>query len=109
LQIGTRPQQRAAGEARVKAFLAAVRTFERRVGKIDQEAREIHERYGSNLSDDKVTAHLNALQRQKEAAVAEIVASLPAKFDAEGMKKIRLHINERVKRKVKINPTHSHP
>ncbi|HYG80765.1 MAG TPA: hypothetical protein VD861_10275 [Pyrinomonadaceae bacterium] len=40
----------------------------------------------------------------RESILAEIIASLPKRIGASGMTKLRRHINERVKRKVKIVP-----
>lgn len=90
-------------DADVDAIIAAADEFQRRVSILDQKAIEIKKRYWPNLSPD-VMAQLKHLQRQKEAVVAEIVASLPGRLSANGLSRVRAHINGRVKVRTKIKP-----
>lgn len=91
----------------VDSLLAVVEDFERRVGILDRKAQRIHERNGPNLDSHALT-QLNELQRRKEEIVAEIVASLPDRLGADSMEKLRRHVNERVKPRVRMNPDHIH-
>jgi hypothetical protein len=93
-------QQRAA-EKQIKAFLVVVKQFERRVGNLDRQAQELHDLNGPNPSHD-VLAQLNELESQKEVIVSQLVDSLPNHLDEDGMAKLHRHLNERVKRKVKM-------
>jgi hypothetical protein len=47
-------------------------------------------------------AQLTQLQRRKEAIITSIVASLPKRLSAKGVEHVRLHINKRVKKHVKM-------
>lgn len=94
-------------DAHINAFLVVVNEFEQRVGALDRKAQDLHDRYWPNPSHE-VLAQLNEMQKQKEGIVAELVASLPTRLGAAGMEKLRQHINERVKRKVKMTSDHIH-
>jgi hypothetical protein len=89
-------------------LLAVVEKFEQRVGVLDRKAGKIHEERGPYLDLQNIE-QLNHLQRQKEKIVADIVASLTRDLGSEGAEKLRRHVNERVKRKVKMIPEHTHP
>jgi hypothetical protein len=84
------------------ALLAVVNDFERRVGELDQKAQRIHEENGTNPPPN-VLAQLHDLKEKKEKIVYDIVASLPDRLGQEGAEKCRRHINERVKRKMKMS------
>jgi hypothetical protein len=94
-------------EAHIKAFLVVIKKFERRVGALDRRAQEIHDLNGPNLSHEAL-AQLNELQKQKEEIISNLVASLPNHLGADGVEKLRRHVNGRVKRKTKIKPEHIH-
>lgn len=89
-------------DADINALLAAADEFQQRVGALDNQVIEIKRRNWPNPSPE-VMAQLTRLQRQKEAIVMEIMASLPGRLSAEGMDRLRVHINERVKRRIKMN------
>lgn len=104
----TEVKERGASEdAHINAFLAVVNEFEQRVGALDRKAQDLHDRYWPNPSNE-VLAQLNEMQRQKEAIVAELVASLPTRLGTDGIEKLQRHVNERVKRRVKMAPEHIH-
>lgn len=90
------------------ALLAVVKKFESRIGAIDRKAKKIHEQKGPNF-DDQALAQLNRLQEQKEEIVADIITSLPSQMGTEDSDRLRRHVNDRVKRKIKITPEHTHP
>ena len=93
-----------ASENHINAFLAVVQEFEQRVGVLDRRAQEI---WQVNPSPE-VLVELNALQQQKEAIVAELIASLPVRLGPNGATRLHQHITDRVKRKTKIGPPHIH-
>lgn len=82
-------------ERDLEIFIAEADEFQRRVTTLDQQVAEIKR---NNQPSPQVRAILTQLQLQKEAIVAEIIASLPNKLTRAGMNKVLLHINERVKR-----------
>lgn len=91
----------------INVVLAVVDKFEKRVGVLDRQAKDIWGRNGPNL-DSRSLARLNDLQRRKEEIVTKIVASLSDDLGVEAKEKLSKHVNERVKRKVKVTPTHIH-
>lgn len=95
-------------ESRINAFLAVVREYERRVSVLDRRAREIHALNWRPNPSPEVLAELNELQERKDAIMAELVASLPRRLGTKGKERLQQHINERVKSKVKIHPSHVH-
>lgn len=94
-------EQRRRAEKHINAFLVVVKQFERRVGTLDRQAQELHDLTGPNPSQD-VLAQLNELESQKEVVISEMVDSLPNHLDEDGMAKLHQHLNERVKRKMKM-------
>jgi len=84
----------------IDAFIAAADEFQQRVGALDQQATEIKKR--SWPPSPQAMAELTQLQQQKEEITREIVASLPRRLGAEGSNKVWKHVNERVKKKVRI-------
>lgn len=92
-----------ADETDIDALLAVAEEFRLRADIIDKRAESIKAKGGQRLGMAAVL-QLNELQRQKEGLVLEVVDSLPARLSALGAVKLRLHINERVKRKIKIIP-----
>lgn len=89
--------------AQITAILAVAEGFEQRVGVLDRQAKEIKGRAGSSRSAE-VRANLKQLQKQKEAIVADVMASLPGRLGGEGAEKMRQHINSVFKRKMKVRP-----
>lgn len=98
--------QRASEEVLIDAVLRVVERFERRVGALDRQAEQIHAQ--NPHPDSAALARLNLLQQQKEAVIAELVASLPRRLGVDGAERMRRHVNERVKRRVRITPEHVH-
>jgi hypothetical protein len=90
---------------RIDAIVNAAEEFYQRVGALDKQVQEINKDNWPNYSPEK-KAQLTGLQRQKEAIVDEITTGLLNKLDKEGKDKLRKHINERVKHKIKILPSH---
>lgn len=93
-------QQREA-ERHINAFLVVVKQFEERVGNLDRQAQKLHDLNGPNPSHD-VLVQLNELENQKEVVISQLIDSLPNHLDEDGMAKLHQHLNERVKRKVKM-------
>lgn len=89
--------------AHITAIMAVAEGFEQRVGVLDRQAKEIKGRAGSSRSAE-VRANLAKLQKQKEAIVADVMASLPGRLGGEGAEKMRQHINSVFKRKMKVRP-----
>ena len=89
--------------AQITAILAVAEGFERWVGVLDRQAKEIKGRAGSGRSAE-VLGSLKQLQKQKEAIVADVMASLPSRLGGEGAEKMRQHINSVFKRKMKVRP-----
>lgn len=85
----------------IDAFIAAADEFQQRVGVLDRQVIEIKRNNWPNPSLE-VMAQLTQLQRQKEAIIADIAASLPKRLSAKGVEHVRLHISERVKKHVEI-------
>lgn len=103
------PQDASRGtDADADALIAAAEEYHRRVGVLDRRAKELKQR-GKAEAIPNVKGQLTALQRQKEVLVIGIVNSLSARLSANGLEKVRQHVNERVKRKVKIRTEPGRP
>jgi len=85
----------------IDRILAVAEDFGRQVGALDQQAKEIKERYGHS-PDSAAKSRLGKLQKQKETVVSTIAASLPTLLGAASAEKVRKHIKERVKHKMKV-------
>jgi hypothetical protein len=96
------------GDADIDAFIAAAEEFHQRVTVIDSEAATIKDSTWPNPPPD-VMAHLAQLQQEKEAIATEIAASLSGRLSAEGMSRLINHMNEHVKRRVKLIPEPTTP
>jgi hypothetical protein len=94
-------KERRGHERDLDAFLAAAAEFRERVAPLDQRAVEIRRAHWPNYGPE-VKAELTRLQRRKEALVAELVASLPGRLTAVGLENVRKHVNERMKRRIKM-------
>ncbi|MGI8656716.1 MAG: hypothetical protein ACR2LC_16040 [Pyrinomonadaceae bacterium] len=97
------PQPDSAGKGQIDALLSVAADFEQRVGAFDRLAKNIKDQHKFKL-DENDRANLKALQKQKEAIVSELVDSLPTRLGTANAEKIRRHINEEIKPKVKISP-----
>ena len=89
------------GLGNAERLLAVADEYKRRVAALDEQAKEIRRTYGSGPN---AKAQLRALQEQKVATVTEICDSLASHLGRQAAEKIRAHVNERIKRKVKIFP-----
>ncbi|MFN2454088.1 MAG: hypothetical protein ABR577_07685 [Pyrinomonadaceae bacterium] len=92
--------------ADVDALLTAAEEFRQRAGALDAQAASLNIRSHTEhpaLSQNDV-AQLKQLEKQRESLAEEVIASLPRRLSADGMGKLRQHVNERVKRKTKIFP-----
>ncbi|MDQ3818074.1 MAG: hypothetical protein M3362_10310 [Acidobacteriota bacterium] len=96
------------GDADIDAFLAAAEEYHQRVSIIDAQAADIKDRTWPNPSPD-VMAQLKHLQKLKENLAIEIMASLPQRLSGEGWQRVRQHINEHVKQRVKLVPEPTTP
>ena len=87
--------------ADVDAILAAAAEYQGRVAALDQQAGEIKKNNWSNRTPE-IMAQLTQLQRQKDAVIDEFVASMPKRLSPGGLKRLRDHVEGRVKVKTKI-------
>ena len=104
------PKQKESGDLEIDTLIAVAETFQQRISALDRQAKVIKEYSGHHPSSDAM-AQLRDLQTQKEAIVTEIVASLPVRLGPAAMEKVSQHVEQRVKRHVKIfsNPAiHTH-
>lgn len=93
----------ASEEAHIDSILAAAEDFNRRVSVMDRQAKEVK---GNRFdrSPEKLSK-LKGLQKQKDALVMEVVATLPGRLGPEVAEKLRGHMNSVFKRKMKIKPS----
>jgi acetylornithine deacetylase/succinyl-diaminopimelate desuccinylase-like protein len=97
----------------VEALIAAAEEFQQQVGALDDQAAEIKDRHfyedadgnyypnGTTPSKEE-RVQLKQLQKQKEAVVIKLASSLRQRLSADGMVKVRQHINDHFKRRVKM-------
>ena len=71
------------GDADIDGLVAAAEEFQRRVGVLDLQAKEIRNNNKNSPSAEAVS-HLKQLQEQKEKITDEIIASLGKYLSAEG-------------------------
>jgi len=90
-------------EAAADKLIEAANEFNTRVGSLDQQANEIKNRTWPN-PDAATMARLTELHGKKEALVTEIVSSLPARLGEQTAGKLRQHVTDHLKRKMKIAP-----
>lgn len=102
----------------VDAVIAAADDFQQRIGALDSQAAEIKDRHffkdsagefhpNGSIATSEEHAQLKRLQRQKESIVNDIAASLSQRLSVEGSAKVHEHVNERIKRKIKISASQS--
>jgi acetylornithine deacetylase/succinyl-diaminopimelate desuccinylase-like protein len=84
------------------ALIAAAEEFHERVSVLDKQAKEIREA-NRITPNPQMMPQLELLQREKEAIVDEIVASLPGRLSTDATEKVRSHIKDRVKAKIKMD------
>jgi hypothetical protein len=90
-------------ESRVDSLLAAAEEFHRKVSVLDRQAQEVKGNNRFDRSPEKLSK-LKGLQKQKEVLVMEVVATLPGRLGADVAEKLRGHMNNVFKRKMKIRP-----
>jgi hypothetical protein len=95
-------------EAAADKLIEAASEFEARVKVLDQQAKEIKDRTWPDPGAATI-AQLTALQARKAALVAEIVASLSPRLGKATAGKLRQHVTEHLKRKMKIAPVSANP
>lgn len=88
----------------IDAFIAVADDFRRRVSVLDQQAIQIKRLKLAKMTDE-MRMRLVRLQQQKEEIVAELVGILPRRLTSSGAENIRMHVNEGMKRRIRI----SHP
>lgn len=87
----------------IDGLLAVVDEFQRKVGALDAQAMEIKDRTWPNPNSE-VMEQLTALQRKKEAILDGLIASLPRRLSAGGVKRVLDHVGGRVKQMSKRVP-----
>lgn len=97
------PEQKAAAQAEVEAFLSIASDFDKQVAVLDRQAREIKGPAGAKL-DKEARTKLGHLKKQKDTLVDSLVASLPSRLGASGVAKLRRYMKEDFKQKVKMGP-----
>jgi acetylornithine deacetylase/succinyl-diaminopimelate desuccinylase-like protein len=97
------PEQKAAAQVEVEALFSIASDFEKHVGALDRQAREIKGQSGAKL-DKESRIKLGQLKAQKDTFVDSLMASLPNRLGASGVAKLRRFIKEEFKQKVKIGP-----
>src|SRR5262245_22092683 len=91
-------------EAAANELYAVATEFGRRITPVDRQIAEVKNRSTWPDPDEQTKRQLNELNTQKEQIVIELMASLPTKMGASSVDKLRQHINEKVKRKIKVIP-----
>ncbi len=88
----------------IEALLVLAESFHQKVSVIDQQTSAIKRRYYPNRPNltDQEKELLNQLVKQREIIVTEIVTSLPSRLSSSALARLRTHINERVKRNMKL-------
>ena len=99
-------EQKEAAQAEVEAFLSIASDFEKHVGALDRQARDIKGQSGTKL-DKESKIKLGHLKQQKDTFVDSLMASLPSRLGASGVAKLRRYMKEQFKTKVKIGPAPS--
>jgi len=91
-------------DTKVDALRTVADEFKQRISVLDLQAKQLKDRYWPNPSP-LVMAQLTGLQKQREAIIAELVASLPRHLGSDGAAKLTQHLNDQVKRRVRIVPS----
>jgi len=104
---GCRPSA-GTGDADIENFLVAAEEFYQRVSVLDQLAAEIKNNSWPNPPPE-VMDQLARLQKQKDAMVSDVAASLQLRLSAAGYDRLRQHVNEHVKLNIKMTPSPTTP
>lgn len=91
-------------QADIDTLIAAAAEFDQQVSVLDMQAGIVLEKYHpDHLPLTPVDKEfLGRLQRQKEDIADKVADSLKTRLSSEGLKNLRNHIKERMKRKMKI-------
>lgn len=103
---GKRAEERQPGEpddVDTEALIAVAEKFHQRAKALEKQAAELEGRKWPD-PDPAVAAKLKSLESQNEDLAMETAYSLPNHLSTAGLEKVRQHINEYVKRKIKIIP-----
>jgi hypothetical protein len=95
-------------ESDIDALLAAAEEFYQRIDVLDRQVAEIKDHTWPNPSTATMT-QLAGLQKQREAVAVEVAASLVTRLTPVGMQRVRQHIQEHVKQRVKLIPEPTTP
>jgi len=87
-------------DAEATALRAVAEEFARQVGVLDRQVAQIKDKHLPNLSSQDVDGLVN-LQAQKEAIINSTIAALAARIGPKGAAKIRAHISQSFKRKIR--------
>jgi hypothetical protein len=95
-------------DSNLEGLLAAVEEFDREVKVLDQQAKAIKDQSWPNPSSS-VMAELTRLQAEKEKLIDKTVTSLSKRLTLGGRAKLKQHIDQQVKRKIKLVPSPQSP
>lgn len=102
IRIKASAEEAGLDDSHLNNLMAVSAGFVEQVGVLDRQVAEIKDREWPDPSPE-VMEQLTELQRQKEALIAEAVASLPTRLGRDGVTKLRKHIHDRVKHKITIS------
>jgi hypothetical protein len=89
----------------VSAIVSVAKSYNRDVADLDRQARLVKDKHLPNLSEEDVR-QLVGLQRQKEAMIASVAASLTARLSAPTADKLRAYVVNNVKPRVRSVQPH---
>lgn len=88
-------------DADIDAVIAAAEEFRQQVTVLDRQAKRAKD-LKQTASQSEAIEQLTQLQRRKEAMVDRIVMSLQNRLTVAGAEKLHRHINENVKRNIRL-------
>jgi acetylornithine deacetylase/succinyl-diaminopimelate desuccinylase-like protein len=88
-------------DADVDGLIAAAEEFQQRVSQLDGEAKQIKASNRGSVGV-QLKAHLDQLQRQKEAIADHSVVRLPLRLSSDAIRKLKQHVAEHVKQRVRV-------
>jgi hypothetical protein len=86
-----------------EALVAVAEKFHQRAKALEKQAAEIKGRKWPD-PEPEVAAKFRALESQNEDLAMETAYSLPNQLSPAGLEKVRQHVNDYVKRRIKIVP-----
>lgn len=90
-------------DADIESIIAAAEEFHQEMSALDNQANNIKDRTWPNPAAEAIS-ELRQLQTQHDSIVAKAAASLPSRLTPAGVVTLQKHINQRVKRGIKISP-----